>query len=344
MDVLHFKDIKPLMISVVIALNVILNSLVIAVIARYPQLREDRTNLFMFSLTLSDLASGLTAMPMSVVLCSSSFRHIPHSLRFLPAINLICLKWFSFSSLYSLCWVTLCKMVAILKPLHYERLITQTRCCIVIACTWFFGCVFAMTGNHLRVKWNRSACISVVSYKSGFSMAHRTIFVVVMAVPLVIIAYATTRMFCAIVRTHLQITAQVTSIGGHHGPAVGGHHGPAVGGHHGPAVGGHHGPAVGGHHGPAADPSLTVQSIRSGRSVLLICLAVLVLTVPMILYGVAVAMWGINVVSPSYGFLAYWISLCNTFDNSLLYLILFRSIRRKTADMLNELVKSCRLR
>jgi len=313
MDALHFKDIKPLMISVVIVLNVILNSLVIAVIARYPQLREDRTNLFMFSLTLSDMASGLTVMPMSVVLCSSAFRHVPHSLRFLPAINLICLKWFSFSSLYSLCWMTLCKMVAILKPLHYERLITQTRCCILIACTWFCGCVFAMTGNHLRVKWNRSACISVVSHKSGFSVAHRMIFVVVMAVPLVVIAYATTRMFCAIVRTHLQMTAQVHSIGGHHGPV-------------------------------AANPSLAVQSIRSGRNVLLICLAVLVLTVPMILYGVAVAMWGINVMSPSYGFLAYWISLCNTFDNSLLYLILFRSIRRKTADMLNELVKSCRLR
>ena len=51
----ELSDIKAAAICVIIVLNVILNSLVIAVIARYPQLREDRTTLFMFSLSVADL-------------------------------------------------------------------------------------------------------------------------------------------------------------------------------------------------------------------------------------------------------------------------------------------------
>ena len=46
----ELSDVKSAVICVIIVLNVILNSLVIAVIIRYPQLREDRTILFMFSL------------------------------------------------------------------------------------------------------------------------------------------------------------------------------------------------------------------------------------------------------------------------------------------------------
>ena len=313
MDVLYFSDIKPVMISIVIILNVTLNSLVIAVIVRYPQLREDRTTLFMISLTLSDLATGITSMPISALLCSSAIPTVPHALRHLPAINLICLRWFSVASLHSLCWVTVCKMVAIVRPLQYEQLFNKTRCYIIIAVTWLIGCLISTTGSHLKATWKRSLCTSIEEDKSHFTTIHRTIFVVAVAIPLVVIAYATTRIFCAIVRTHLQITAQVHSIGGDN---------VTVG----------------------VTTPLTLRSLRSGRNILLICAAVLVLTIPIVLYGVTVGVWGIKVVSPSYGFFAFWISLCNTFDNSLLYLVLFRSIRRKTADLLSALCELCRKR
>ena len=65
MDSSDVHVIKTLVICAVIIVNMILNSLVIAVIARYPQLREDRTALFVFSLTSSDLALGCTVMPIS---------------------------------------------------------------------------------------------------------------------------------------------------------------------------------------------------------------------------------------------------------------------------------------
>ena len=43
MDVTLFDVLKPVIISAVIVMNISLNTIVIAVIVRHPQLREDRT-------------------------------------------------------------------------------------------------------------------------------------------------------------------------------------------------------------------------------------------------------------------------------------------------------------
>ena len=51
MDVTDFDDIKPVIVSAMIILNITLNVTVIVVIVKYPQLREDRTTLFMLSLS-----------------------------------------------------------------------------------------------------------------------------------------------------------------------------------------------------------------------------------------------------------------------------------------------------
>ena len=50
MNTNEHSNIQSALACVIIVLNVIMNSLVIAVVARYPQLREDRTTLFMFLL------------------------------------------------------------------------------------------------------------------------------------------------------------------------------------------------------------------------------------------------------------------------------------------------------
>ncbi len=60
---------KTSFIGLVTAAVVVVNTLVIIVIVKYPQLRDDRSTLFIFSLTISDLANGITAMPMSAYLC-----------------------------------------------------------------------------------------------------------------------------------------------------------------------------------------------------------------------------------------------------------------------------------
>ena len=77
--------------------------------------------------------------------------------------------------------------------------------------------------------------------------------------PVVVIVYATTRIFFIIVRTHIEITMQVNWIGGEAG-------------------------AVG------TIPNVTLKSICSGRNVLLICLADVILTIPITVSTIALVL------------------------------------------------------
>ena len=109
-DIMNTKDyagVKSTVISVIIILNIITNSLVIAVIARYPQLREDRTTLFMFSLSVSDLAAGCTFMPISAALCSRATPEVAEMVGLLPKTHAYMMWWFAFNSMHSLCWLTI---------------------------------------------------------------------------------------------------------------------------------------------------------------------------------------------------------------------------------------------
>lgn len=82
----EYDNVKPAIILAEIILNLILNTLVIAVIARYPELREDRNTLFIVSLSAADLANGCTAMPLVAAICSSAIPSILNEHKYLPKV------------------------------------------------------------------------------------------------------------------------------------------------------------------------------------------------------------------------------------------------------------------
>ena len=313
MDASDFDDIKILTISVVIIMNITLNVLVIAVIVRYPQLREDRTTLFVFSLTLSDLANGCTAMPISAVLCYNTTTNVRNMILYLPKIHAILSSWFIVNSMHSLCWVTVCKMVAITKPLRYEQILTRNRCYVIICGIWLTGALLAAPFAPLVLTWNFDDCIYERA-TSTYAVGPLIIFVIIAIVcPAVAIVYCSTRIFFVILRTHRQITAQVNSIVGENGAV-------------------------------ATIPSLTFKTIRSGRNVLVVCLTFLILTIPAVLYAVMNTFELDNYLPSSYKFVATWILLSSSFVNSLMYIILFRSVRDKTVQMLRGFCELCTFR
>ena len=122
MNTTLFEAVKPAVISAVIAMNISLNALVIAVIVKHIQLREDRTTLFLLALTLSDLANGCTAMPISAAICSNVTPQARTMIRYVAKVQIMCTVWFAFNSMHSLCWVTVCKMIAITQPLRHDHL------------------------------------------------------------------------------------------------------------------------------------------------------------------------------------------------------------------------------
>ena len=108
-----------------------LNVTVIAVLYRYHRLREDRTTMFILSRTLSDLVNGCIVMPISAALCSIFTLTVRDIHTFLPKIHAMCSVWFVVTSLHSLCWVTVYKMVAITRPFRCEQILSRNRCYVV---------------------------------------------------------------------------------------------------------------------------------------------------------------------------------------------------------------------
>ena len=135
-----------------------MNSLVIAVIARYPQLREDRTTLFMFSLSVSDLAAGCTFMPISAVMCSGATPGVVDKFGLLPKVHAFMLWWFASNSMYSLCWLTISKAIVILNPFKVEKHLSDKRCYFIIGTFWVIGFLLAMVNATANITWNTVLC------------------------------------------------------------------------------------------------------------------------------------------------------------------------------------------
>ena len=306
MDAEEVSQLKPALISAVIVLNITLNALVIAVIIKYPQLRDDRTTLFMLSLTVSDLATGCTVMPIGAAVCSDATPNARKMIRYLPKIHLFCGMWFGLNSAHSLCWVTVYKMIAITKPLRCEQILTRNRCYYIICCNWLIGAVFASVLFNFDILWDVDICTYAVQ-----TTTYSTVVVVVgltvgFLLPVIATIYATAKIFRAIVRTHLHITSQVNSISGESGAIEN-------------------------------SSSVTLKSIRSGRNVLLMCLSYVILTIPLGVFVIAGVIVGKHNLPSSFQFIGVWVFTCSSSVNSLMYVVLFRSVRSKTVLMLTTL-------
>ena len=305
MDTTGFDDLKIAIIVVVILLNITSNAIVIAVLLRYPQLREDNTNIFILSLTLSDLAHGCTSMPVSVALCAKSTAIVRNVSGFLPKIHAFCEVWFTMVSMQSLCWVTLYKMVAIKQPFRCAQLLSRKRCNLLIALSWTFGAMTSITLSTWVNSWNLDTCLHAMpaTLPAGLAVALSIVLVLGIVVPMSVMVYATANIVLVIIRSHRQIAQQTSSISSLYG---------------------------------GNESSLTSSAIRSGKNVLILCFTDLVLKIPAIVYITGILLGKESAMPPSFKFLAVWIILSNTFANSFLYLVVFKSIRRKTFTMFKE--------
>ena len=306
MDHTEFDNIRPLVISFVILLNIVLNFLVVAVIVKNPQLREDTTNIFILSLAVSDLAHGCTSMPISAALCSESTPTVRNMVDFLPKLHMVCAVWFTIASMHSLCWVTVYKMVAITRPFRCHQLLSRKRCYFVIAVSWIFGAMLGVALSTVVISWNVSTCVGLHGVPTTSALPRSLVLLILtlgIVMPISLKVWATATIFQVIIRTHRQIAEQTHSIGAR----------------------------IEGN-----DLSVTSKSIRSGKNVLLVCLVDLVLGIPVAVYMTGVVMGKENAMSPSFKFAAVWTLFASTFVNSFLYLLIFQSVRSKTVEMFKE--------
>ena len=318
MDVYEFNDVKPAIISTVIVLNIITNALVIAVLARYPALREDCTSLFIFTMCVADLAGGCTAMPISAALCSRATPNIRLTTQYLPKIQMFCFWWFGFNSFHSVTWVALSKMVAILKPFRYEQLLARNRCYGIIAFNWVVGAALAAVKLTFDTTWNMSMC----TFRSPANNKHASRLILSTyllggIIPVATLIVATCIMLVVVLRTHKQISAQVQSIGGGGGGAGSG--------------------GAGSRGGVVSAGFVTVKTIRSAKNILIICFVSIAFNIPIFMFSFIRHAIDSQRVTEAFSFSVVWIFSCNSFMNSFLYIILHRSVRVKLACMFSEM-------
>ena len=145
---------KVTIVSFSAATNIALNCLLIVVIARTPTLRDDRTTLFVFSLVSSDLAFGCSVMVSSAIVCSRPDIRVGNFAYVFAVVGC----WLNVTSLYNLCCVSVCKMVAVINPLRYLTVVTERRCHVVIVFNWVFSLVTTAPLFAIDMSWNPDLC------------------------------------------------------------------------------------------------------------------------------------------------------------------------------------------
>ena len=199
-------------ISLSAVANIVLNSLVMIVIARMPTLREDRTTLFMFSLAASDLAFGVGMMTTSAVVCSHPEIR---SDEFTPILLTIA-AWLVLTSVYNMCSVSLCKMLAVVYPLRYLALVTERRCYFIIAWNWTASFILTAPIYFLiDATWSEDMCFVRMEKASS---ANTLVYFFVSQVmggflPMTLMVYANVRMFIVVVHARRKVAAGTSPSG-----------------------------------------------------------------------------------------------------------------------------------
>ena len=192
-------------------------------------------------------------MPLNAVLCSSAGQSILAAMPYLPNIVMLYSRAIAIVGINSLCWVTLCKMIAITKPFVYERHLNAMRCYIIITFIWSIGFLIGLACFRVETVWSTSVCMLRMNPSSAIDAVTDLTFIACAVIPIILIVYGTTKIFMVIVRTHQQISSQLQSMGGEQGAE-------------------------------AKTTSATRKSIRSGRNVLTICASIVLLLIPTFAY------------------------------------------------------------
>ena len=285
-------------ISLSAVANIVLNSLVMIVIARTPTLREDRMTLFMFSLAASDLAFGVCMMTTSAVVCSHP--EITSNV-FVPFFFTLS-AWLILTSVYNMCSVSLCKMLAVVYPLRYLALVTERCCYYVIVWNWTASLILTAPIYFLiEVSWSEDMCfVRVGKVSSGNTQGYLLVSQVIGGfLPMALMVYANVRMFIVVVRAKQQVAAEIVPSGAGTNASVLQQH--------------------------TLSMSL-FRSVRSSRNIIIICsVFVGVITLEVI---VALTVSRHQTQQPSGAEIAaMWLFFNNSSINSLLYIVLHSCVR-----------------
>ena len=301
----EYTFVKPAIIGILTTINLLSNSLVIGVLLRFPQLREDRNTLFILSMSFSDLGSGLFNILPSAVLCSSAAPFLLSGFPYMPTIIGFTMWWFSFVSMYSLCWLTLSKNVAIAMPFRSDQLLSRKRCHVINGLTWLVAFSFSAVLLSEDLGFDQGICTYNYANDSTLILYYSVVSVFTLFLPRVLLTWGTVRIIIIVMRTHRQIAAQARAVSTEE----------------------------------SSSGTVTAKTLRSSINIIVICVVSIVLTTPIVIYLVQVNTSSYRF-PDLFGFVCVWMFQLNMVANGVLYLIIFRSVRKKTVAMIRNMFTS----
>ena len=300
------------LVAVAVSLTTLsVNGFAIFSIVASEALRADMTARLMLSLAISDLGSGLFVSGLSAVALlrfdvvtatpssSSSTAVMSDAIALFQSCAAI---FFANSSVWHLAIVSVVKCVTIANPLNYHRLLTGGRVAAAAAGIWTLNFVYATFPLYV----DAGVTFQTVTGLSGFPHATPAlvgILIVAFLLPSAVITASNARIF-AIVRQHQRTiapSAAASTSGGLDQVSWN------------------------------ADVGWFLRSVRSARNIFVICIVYWSTFVPTIV----TFSWRTR---PTwFWFVANWIFVCHSIFNSLLYIVLHKTVRRQIRKVFGDL-------
>ena len=179
------------------------NSLVIALVYRNKQL-QTITNQCLACLALSDLLSGLVAIPL-IFACNLS--PMPDGVSFCIAMDLAS-RFIAISTILHLLIVTLERYVMIIYPMHYYRIVSKHKMAAAIAFIW----TFSLTVSLIQLIWISFGSTETDNELHSDIIYSYSCFVGLVILPLILLAIAYGRIFLVLRAQLKKIRRQVTQL------------------------------------------------------------------------------------------------------------------------------------
>lgn len=120
------------------------NAFVSLVFIATAKLRRNYMNIFLLSLSISDMLMAVLVIPFYTVHC---FRDCPHFLTHLCWLLRKARDFTLGATTLNICAITYDRYLAILRPLQYKAKMTKLRVSLILAAVWMFPVVVAATRN-----------------------------------------------------------------------------------------------------------------------------------------------------------------------------------------------------
>ncbi|XP_022780453.1 trace amine-associated receptor 7a-like [Stylophora pistillata] len=179
--------------------SIIANSLILVLIWKKRSLRTT-SNTILASLAISDLLTGLVAVPM-VIACSETL-----ILDVCIAMD-ISNRFLAFSSVGHLILLSVDRYIRIIKPFQYPSMVTEVRLGWALAFTW----VFSLMASLVQLTWVLQPTMdddTMIRFDLGYDFIH---MIVLVLVPLVLMISIYTKVFIYLRRQSNEIHSELSA-------------------------------------------------------------------------------------------------------------------------------------